>query len=149
MMLIPQPKTLSRELAVPSVLKEKNKDALTDASGSSRSIFGLMANMIDRESHQDGTMANGKIETKTSLSLTKMSPTKKQSTYQPPSSLQKKIKGGLTLFYDAEADGKGIVVCMEQRRAMLSKYRKAMECAWSRRRKEVMKDSGNWKTVTD
>jgi hypothetical protein len=110
-MLIPQAKVYNHQVAVPSVLKK-------DASMSSTGNIGAGSTIslsLDKSRDAKGGGGGGGRDTMT---------------------FQKKIKGGLSLMYDSEAGGSGIVT-MEMRRAKLEKYRQVLERCWDKRKAVV------------
>lgn len=110
-MLIPQAKVYNHQVAVPSVLKK-------DASMSSTGNIGAGSTIslsLDKSRDAKGGGGGGGRDTMT---------------------FQKKIKGGLSLMYDSEAGGSGIVT-MEMRRAKLEKYKQVLEQCWDKRKAVV------------
>ncbi len=120
--LIPQAKVLSTELAVPSVLKSGQDGESSGTAGAdittSHSVTGTGASL----SLSLDVKANAK---KKELAAT-------MSSMSSGTTWRKKIKGGLVLIYDAEAEGK--VVSMEERRAMSAVYKNVMEACWEKRK---------------
>jgi hypothetical protein len=113
--LIPQAKSLSSQVAVPSVIS-KDQQPVGTGNGTGAGT-GIGAN----------ASTNGNSSTKAPLSLS----LEKKGKAPPTSStgFRKKIKGGLTLLYDTEADGDGKIISMEMRRASLDKYQQILkEC---------------------
>lgn len=93
--LIPQAKVLSDTVAVPSA------------------VGGAVESFVANDAKPAATAP-------ISLSLDG-----KKNEAASPSDFSKKIKGGLTLLYDAEKDGE--ILTMEMRRAKLSKYADSMK----------------------
>jgi len=121
--LIPQAKVLSTQLAVASTVGAA-------ASGSNNGQGATTGNATGATG--SSTATTGTL----SLSLDGKSNSKKLlQTSGSSSSWKKKIKGGLVLFYDAEADGK--VISMEERRATSDKYKLVLQKCWERRRSVI------------
>lgn len=140
-MLIPQAKTLSHQVAVPTVIKK-------DVNMAMNNIGMSMGTGINIGASGNG---NGSTVGTASSSLTQrigagsisLTLDKKRhvngvggsngSSGKEFKTFQKSIKGGLSLMYDDEADGDGVVT-MEMRRAKLEKYREVLEQCWDKRR---------------
>jgi len=120
--LIPQGMSLSNQVAVPSVIKKDSNmnmgmNMSFNNGGGEQSGGGGKIGSISL-SYKSGDKG-GKVDTDSTL---------QQTTFE------KKIKGGLVLLYDTEADGDGVVVTMEMRRARLSKYREVLQQCWEKQR---------------
>ena len=147
--LIPQAKSLSSAVAVPSVIsKDGDSNQISNGDGKSVGADGSGTGV------GAGAGAGVSEATKTPLSLS-LDPKEKSkkasssdttanestpngngtktSTGTGITSYRKKIKGGFTLLYDPEADGNGTVVTMEMRRAKLSKYRTVLKACLQKR----------------
>ena len=147
--LIPQAKSLSSAVAVPSVIsKDGDSNQISNGDGKSVGADGSGTGV------GAGAGAGVSEATKTPLSLS-LDPKEKSkkasssdttanestpngngtktSTGTGITSYRKKIKGGFTLLYDPEADGNGTVVTMEMRRAKLSKYRTVLKACRQKR----------------
>jgi len=126
--LIPQAKVLSTQLAVASTVGAA-------ASGQGGAAGGSNNGQDATTGNATGATGSSTANTGTlSLSLDggKSNSKKMLQTSGSSSSWKKKIKGGLVLFYDAEADGK--VISMEERRATSDKYKLVLQKCWERRR---------------
>lgn len=153
--LIPQAKSLSSEVAVPSVIQKDSASTGAAASGSgSASVPALNAS-----TSRSPSVIDSKVTSHLSLSLDKKDAKKStgfastsdgasgsinRSSITSPG-YRKKIKGGLTLLYDAEAkeedaaastsgDGGVTALSMEMRRAKLSKYKSVLKECFQKRR---------------
>lgn len=147
-MLIPQAKSLSSAVAVPSVISKDGDSSNQNLSSNGDGKGGG----VDGSGTGAGAGAGQSEAAKTPLSLS-LDPKEKSkkssgtdttakettpngngtSTGTGTTSYRKKIKGGFTLLYDPEADGNGTVVTMEMRRAKLSKYRMVLKACRQKR----------------
>ncbi len=121
--LIPQAKTLSTQVAVPSVISKDQDNTSISATN------GLSAD----NAIENAALGNGGITAKAPLSLSLEKKEKTAKAQLSNTGYRKKIKGGFTLLYDTEADGEGAVVTMEMRRAKLSKYQEILKASYKRR----------------
>jgi hypothetical protein len=130
--LIPQGMSLSNQVAVPSVMK---KDM---SMGMSMGFSGAGTG------EQSGGGVRARDAMPISLSLDKSGDKRgKVDTTFKKTTFEKKIKGGLVLLYDPEADGDGVVVTMEMRRARLGKYREVLQQCWEKQRALPVAVQGN------
>lgn len=121
--LIPQGMSLSNQVSVPSVMKKDMN------MGMSMGFSGAGAG----EQSAGGVRARDSVPISLSLDKSGDKRGKIDATFKK-TTFEKKIKGGLVLLYDPEADGDGVVVTMEMRRAGLGKYREVLQQCWEKQR---------------
>ena len=134
--LIPQPKAMDSTLASASSVGANvtvmNTITGTGTSSNHATITassGLTLN-LDKHHHHQSAMSNMASALSSSSQVFK----------------KKKIKGGLTLVYDAEQEGNAggsgggetIIRSMEERRSLHARYSKVMNTCWEKRRRELL-----------
>jgi len=125
--LIPQGMSLSNQVAVPIVMKKDMN------MGMSMGFSGAGAGAGAGEQSAGGVRVRDSMPISLSLDKSGDKRGKVDATFKK-TTFEKKIKGGLVLLYDPEADGDGAVVTMEMRRAGLGKYREVLQQCWEKQR---------------